>query len=106
MLFAFVAVCLLLVTVGAEEEGCLSHYPLYRTYLQFNRRMNTNLTESADQLQLPTLSSTTFTTIEMGELRETFVSDEVRVTLRSPTWTAELSHSDKQFIKKHKISIE
>ncbi|KAK6033511.1 Tas retrotransposon peptidase A16 [Ostertagia ostertagi] len=78
-----------------------------------------------NQLQLPTRSSTKFTTIGMGELQETFDSQEVSITLKSlhssrklirqvvhskpkltaPTWTAQLSHSDKRFINERNFSI-
>ncbi|VDO57831.1 unnamed protein product [Haemonchus placei] len=76
-------------------------------------------------LKLTLPSTTSFTTVGMGELRETFQSNEVRITLRSchsskkihhlsiftidklttQTRTAELSKEDKSFIKEKKISI-
>ncbi|KAK6030794.1 Tas retrotransposon peptidase A16 [Ostertagia ostertagi] len=76
-------------------------------------------------LKLPTFSTTSFTTIGMGELQESFKSDEVRITLKSchsstklrnipvftkdklttTTRTANLSEEDRNFIKGKKISI-
>ncbi|KAK6020785.1 Tas retrotransposon peptidase A16 [Ostertagia ostertagi] len=82
-------------------------------------------TEAKSHLQLPTLCSTKLTTIGMGELRETFNTEEVRITLKglhsskklmrqsvhtkqkltTTTRTAELSYADKRFISECNISI-
>ncbi|XGW34436.1 hypothetical protein V3C99_018376 [Haemonchus contortus] len=81
--------------------------------------------EMRNRLRLPTISSTSFTTTGMGELQETFKSNEVKVTLKglrssrklqrlsvftkekltSTTKTALLSEADKSFIKREKIMI-
>ncbi|XGW15862.1 hypothetical protein V3C99_001373 [Haemonchus contortus] len=81
--------------------------------------------EMRNRLRLPTVSSTSFTTTGMGELQETFKSNEVKVTLEglrssrklqglsvftkkkltSTTKTALLSEADKSFIKREKIMI-
>ncbi|KHJ98799.1 Tas retrotransposon peptidase A16 [Oesophagostomum dentatum] len=79
----------------------------------------------SDTLKLPVVSSTSFTTTGMGELKETFTSKNVQVTLKSmnssrklqrlsihtkekltsTTKTAQLSDEDRSFIKNRKISI-
>ncbi|KAK6048904.1 hypothetical protein COOONC_13591, partial [Cooperia oncophora] len=43
MLFALLALCFLLVNVGAQSEGCLTHHPLSSTYIRFNLFLNPNL---------------------------------------------------------------
>uniref|UniRef100_W6NLJ3 Peptidase A2 domain-containing protein n=1 Tax=Haemonchus contortus TaxID=6289 RepID=W6NLJ3_HAECO len=78
-----------------------------------------------NRLRLPTISSTSFTTTGMGELQETFKSNEVKVTLKglhssrelqglsvftkekltTTTKTALLSGADKSFIKREKIIV-
>ncbi|XGW22112.1 hypothetical protein V3C99_004797 [Haemonchus contortus] len=81
--------------------------------------------EMRNRLRLPTVSSTSFTITGLGELQETFKSNEVKVTLKglrssrklqrlsvfikekltSTTKLALLSEADKSFIKREKIMI-
>ncbi|VDO70331.1 unnamed protein product [Haemonchus placei] len=81
--------------------------------------------EIRKRLRLPTISSTSFTITGIGELQETFKSNEMKVTLKglrssrklqrlsvftkekltSTTKAALLSEADKSFIKREKIMI-
>ncbi|XGW04198.1 hypothetical protein V3C99_015391 [Haemonchus contortus] len=81
--------------------------------------------EMRNRLRLPTIGSTSFTITGMGELQETFKSDEVKVTLKglrssrklqrlsvftkekltTTTKAALLSGADKSFIKRKKIMV-
>uniref|UniRef100_A0A7I4YHR8 Peptidase A2 domain-containing protein n=1 Tax=Haemonchus contortus TaxID=6289 RepID=A0A7I4YHR8_HAECO len=76
-------------------------------------------------LKLATPGTTSFTTVGMGELQESFESDEVRVTLKSchsstklrnisvftkeklttTTRTADLSEEDRKFIREKKVVV-
>ncbi|EYC27487.1 hypothetical protein Y032_0009g755 [Ancylostoma ceylanicum] len=79
----------------------------------------------SNTLKLPIISSTSFTTTGMGELRETFTSKEVPITLKglhgtkklqrvsvytkerltAKTSTAQLSEADKRFIKDRRVTL-